>query len=98
MRKYVVKSGETLWKIWERDYKGKIGWSEFINQFKKLNGGRDPNRILAGETILLPDMPSGGGFLGRIASEHPTAYAVGTFALGALFMIGVLYLTKKLKL
>ena len=97
MRRYVVKSGETLWKIWERDYKGKIGWSSFLSEFKKLNGGRDPNKIFAGETILLPDMPSE-GFLARIASEHPTMYAIGTFALGAVFMIGVLYVTKKLKL
>ena len=97
MRRYVVKSGETLWGIWERDYKGKIGWNEFKEQFRKLNAGRDPNKILAGETILLPDIPSG-GFLVRIASEHPTMYAISTFALGALFMVGVLYITKKLKL
>ena len=93
--KYTVKKGETLWSIWESRYRGKMSWTDFVNAFKKLNPGRDPDRIMAGETINLPDS---GNLLVKIASEHPTAYAVGTFALGALFMIGVLYVTKKLKL
>ena len=92
--KYTVKKGDTLWGIWEKRYKGKMSWSKFLEQFKKLNPGVDPDRIYAGQTIELPDK---GGFL-RIASEHPTMYALGSFALGGLFVVGVLYLMKKLKI
>ncbi len=94
--KYKVKKGETLWSIWESRYKGKMSWTDFINEFKRLNEGRDPDKIYAGETINLPSIP--GGFLVRIASENPTMFALGSFTLGGLFVIGILYLTKKLKL
>ena len=91
--KYTVKKGDTLWSIWEK-YKGKMSWSKFLEQFKKLNPGVDPDRIYAGQTVELPNTSA----LVQIASEHPTMYAISTFALGALFMIGALYITKKLKL
>ena len=94
--KYRVKKGETLWSIWESKYKGKMSWTDFVEAFKRLNEGRDPDRIYAGETINLPSIP--GGFLVRIASEHPEAFALGSFALGGLFVVGILYLMKKLKL
>ena len=92
--KYTVKKGDTLWGIWEKRYKGKMSWSEFVEEFKKLNEGKDPDRIYAGQTIELPNA----SMLVQIASEHPTMYALGSFTLGGLFVIGILYLMKKLKL
>lgn len=94
MRAYKVKSGDTLWDIWKKDYSKSMSWDEFKDKVKALNKGIDLNTIYAGQILNLPDIP---GFL-RIALEHPTMYAISTFALGALFMVGVLYITKKLKL
>ena len=95
MRVYKVKRGDTLWGIWKKDYSKKMSWDEFKRAVMRLNEGLDPDRIYAGQTINLPDLP--GGFL-KIASEHPEAFALGSFALGGLFVVAILYLTKKLKI
>ncbi len=95
MRAYKVKSGDTLWDIWKKDYSKSMSWDEFKDKVKALNKGIDLNTIYAGQILNLPDIP--GGFL-RIASEHPTMFAISSFALGGLFVVGVLYLMKKLKI
>ena len=93
--KYTVKKGDTLWDIWKKDYSKSMSWDKFKDKVKALSKGIDLNTIYAGQILNLPDIP--GGFL-RIASEHPTMYALGSFALGGLFVVGILYITRKLKI
>ena len=92
--KYLVKKGDTLWDIWKRMYKNKYSWSDFQKKFLELNPGKAPSMIEAGEYINLPDANT----LIKIASENPTLYSLGSFALGGLFIVGILWLTKKLKI
>lgn len=96
--KYKVKKGDTLWNIWKKYYKTSYTWQEFQTKFSELNEGKDPSLLKAGEMINLPDPKGFTGFFIRLGVENPALLSIGSFALGGIFIIGVLYLTKKLKL
>lgn len=63
---YIVKAGDTLWKIAEKAYKSGFNYKDVV-AYNKI---QDPNTIIAGQTILLPtvvpDLPT-----------DPTALAQG---------------------
>jgi len=51
-REYVVKKGDTLWKIAEKEYGGGHRW-EYLYELNK-NRIKNPNRLKAGTKILIP--------------------------------------------
>lgn len=55
---YIVKAGDTLWKIAEKAYKSGFNYKDVV-AYNKI---QDPNTIIAGQTILLPtvvpDLPT----------------------------------------
>ena len=54
---YVVKSGDALWKIAVRFAGSDNKAPAFIDQLKKLNPGLDPDHLMVGQKIKLPQKP-----------------------------------------
>lgn len=54
---YVVKSGDALWKIAVRFAGSGNKAPAFIDQLKKLNPGLDPDHLMVGQKIKLPQKP-----------------------------------------
>ncbi len=53
---YVVKEGDSLWRIFAALQKGlpqQKGWTDFLSNASKLNNLQDPNRIHTGSTLTL---------------------------------------------
>jgi nucleoid-associated protein YgaU len=50
-RTYVVKEGDSLWLIAERE----LGGGKWMNKILEANRGLDPATLKAGQTILLPE-------------------------------------------
>lgn len=55
MTEYVVRSGDTLWEIWQENYSQYYNYAEFLSNFKQDND-REQSGIIAGQTILLRDI------------------------------------------
>jgi hypothetical protein len=52
-RKHVIKAGESLWKIAEREV-GRGGAPEYLRKLRELNPGLEAERLKIGQEILLP--------------------------------------------
>ncbi len=53
---YVVKPGDSLWRIFSTLKKGspqQKGWIDFLSQTQELNGLRNPDNIHPGSTLTL---------------------------------------------
>ena len=55
---YLVKQGDSLWRIAERTY-GKKNADRMIGEIKKANPGLD-DRLLPGQKIAMPAAPTDG--------------------------------------
>lgn len=51
---YTVNGGDSLWSLWNKNYNGKMAWSDFKNQVVSTNGIKDPNIIKPGQQLKLP--------------------------------------------
>jgi len=56
-RKYVIKAGDSFWRIAEREV-GRKGAPKFIEQLRALNPGLDADRLRQGAEIVLPPAPA----------------------------------------
>lgn len=80
--KYVVKAGDTLWKIAERAYKSGFNYKDVV-AYNKI---RNPNSIIVGQEILLPtvapELPTDPSVLARGGVGGPSVQ--GEIAEGAM--------------
>lgn len=51
---YVVREGDSLWKIFHQMEKGGRGWTDFLSTTSSANGILDPDTIRPGKILTLP--------------------------------------------